>query len=156
MKYVITIIILMISCNNNLIQIHFDQAKDFIESGELGKGIKELRFIIDKFPNNNKSAEAQFQIGEIYLNDVKDYLIAIDEFKKVILLFPNSNHTPKAMFMIGYIYANYLDAYSDAIEYYNNFTIEFPKHDLYPSVLYELDQLSKYIEIIDSLKQSIL
>ena len=45
MKNIIAILILFISCNNNLIQKHFDLAKDYIESGDLGKGIKELNYI---------------------------------------------------------------------------------------------------------------
>ena len=53
--------------------------------------------------------------------------------------------------MIGYIYSNNLNEYSMAIEYYKKFIDNFQGHDLYPSVEYELEQLSQFEKVIDSL-----
>ena len=57
----------------------------------------------------------------------------------------------KSIFMIAYIYSNNLNEYTKAIKFYESFINDFTDHELYPTVQYELDQLSIYKNTIDSL-----
>ena len=44
----------------------------------------------------------------LYLNDVKDFEFAIEEFKKVRSKYPERQVAKKSLFMLAYIYNNYL------------------------------------------------
>ena len=82
--------------------------------------------IIDKYPGDDLSAEAQFQIADIFLNDTKDFEYAVKEFKIVVEKYPNHEVAKKSLFMIAYIYNNYINAYSDAMKYYKLFKMKYP------------------------------
>ena len=117
----------------------------------LKESITIFKSIISKYPEHELAAQAQFQIADIYLNDVKDFEFAIEEFQKVVSIYPNHEVAKKSLFMIAYVYNNYLDAYSDAINYYNLFKEKYPNDELIPSVKYELDGLKVFQPTIDSL-----
>ena len=120
----------------------------------LRESIIYLESIIEKHPNHNLAEKSQFQIAEIYLNDIKDFDLAIEEFNKVIFSYPDSDVAKNSLFMIAYIYNNYLGAYSDAINSYNQFLSKYPNDELIPSINYELENLNKFQSIIDSLINS--
>ena len=154
LQFKIIITILLIGCKSNSdIQKHHSLAQQYRIDNDFGKAIVELRTVVNNYPSYNEAAQSQFQIAEIYLNDVKDYDFAIEEFQHLINLFPNKKITPKALFMIGYTYANYLDAYSHALKYYRKFLSQYPNHELIPSVEYEINGLVQYESIIDSLNK---
>ncbi|NOZ08389.1 MAG: tetratricopeptide repeat protein [FCB group bacterium] len=146
-KYMLFAIVIFafMGCSKNdaAVDEHFNKALEFRQNEKIGESITELGAVIKDSPENPRAAEAQFEIGKIYLNDVKDYEIAIEEFQKVIDQYPESEFAPKALFMIGYIEANNLQAYSDALEDYQNFIKQYPDHELVPSVQYELDSMSE-------------
>ena len=151
-KYIkIIIIFILFSCNNNLPKNIWDNATDMLHQKKLRESITLFNEIISKFPNNEYSVKSQFQIAEIYLNDIKEYDVAIEEFNKVINNYPTTAESKNSLFMIAYISNNYLNAYSDAIEKYNLFLLKYPNDDLIPSVEYELNGLKKYQNQIDSL-----
>jgi len=153
---IVLVILSIFSCSKNSAEIenHFATAMEMREADKLGESITELLQIIDKFPEHSRAAEAQFEIGKIYLNDVKDFDIAIEEFQKVIKGSADSEYASKALFMIGYIYANNVQAYSDAADTYNDFVNKYPEHELVPSVQYELEALAEKIEEIDQLNKA--
>ena len=156
MRIIILIIISLIfslGCDstNKQIDKRWNDAKLFRDEGKLGKSITSLLIIVEEYPSHEKAADARFQIGEIYLNDVKDFEIAVKHFKKVIEDYPDSKIAVKSHFMIGYIYANYLEAYSDGINYYKDFLKKYPQDELSPSVEYELKNMKDIITVIDSL-----
>ena len=154
LQFTIIITMLLIGCKSNSdIQKHHSLAEEYRSDNNFGKAIVELRTIVNNYPNYSEAAQSQFQIAEIYLNDVKDYDFAIEEFQQLITLYPNEKIPPKALFMIGYTYANYLDAYSHALRSYRNFISQYPNHELIPSVEYEIDGLMQYETIIDSLNK---
>ena len=151
---IIGIILILTGCKTNRnIKNHLEMAQQFREENNFGEAIVELRSIVNNFPNLKQAPEAQFQIAEIYMNDVKDYDFAIKEFQQIIILFPNESIVPKAAFMVGYIYVNYLDAYSHALRCYRKFLIDYPNHELIPSVEYEINGLIKFETVIDSLNK---
>ena len=156
MKKIILLLIglYIISCgqnsNKNAVELWNDGQKHRSED-KLKESIVCYRTIINKYPSDNFAAQAQFQIADIYLNDVKDFDFAVDEFQKVVDKYPNNDLSKKSIFMIAYIYNNYLNAYSDAIATYNLFRKMYPNDELIPSVDYELDGLKDIQSTIDSL-----
>ena len=129
----------------------WDDAHKYRAENKLKESITCYKSILDKYPSNNFAAEAQFQIADIYLNDVKDFDFAIKIFQKVVDLYPEHEVSKKSLFMIAYIFNNYLNAYSDAIITYKLFRDKYPNDELIPSVEFELDGLKDIQSTIDSL-----
>ncbi len=154
MKYslIIFITLLLFNCNNNSPEKIFKEANEYRKNKNLKDAIISYENIIDNYPMHNFASKAQFQIADIYLNDLKEYDYAIDIFKKIISEYPNTEVAKKSLFMSGYVYNNYLNAYSDAIEMYTNFQSTYPEDNLIPSVEYELEGLEVINIKIDSLK----
>ena len=146
----ISFIILLAACNS-LAENKWNKAMDMLENNKLKDSITIFNEIINNHPQSEYAIKSQFQIAEIYLNDKKNYDIAIEEFEKVIRLSPSSTEAKNALFMISYIHNNYLNAYSNAIINYNIFLNKYPDDDLIPSVKYELKGLEEYQLQIDSL-----
>ena len=92
-----------------------NDGKQYRTQENLKESITRFKSIISKYPEHELAAQAQFQIADIYLNDVKDFEFAIEEFQKVVSIYPNHELAKKSLIMIAYVYNNYLDAYSDAI-----------------------------------------
>ena len=147
-KYLFLILLLFTGCQNNPTEAFIIKANEYRIDQEYGKAIIELKKAEKLYKDNKKIDKVHFLLGEIYLNDIKDYNYAIDEFKKIKI---ESALYAKAIFMIGYIYSNNLNEYSKSIKFYEIFINNFNNHELYPSVQYELDQLSIYKNTIDSL-----
>ena len=153
MKIIIYILLglFAFSCDSNSAETYWEKANQYRAEENLKESIINLKSIIDKNPDHDLAAKAQFQIADIYLNDVKDFEFAIEEFKKVVENYPEHEMAKKSIFMIGYVYNNYLDAYSDAIEYYHLFQANYPEDELIPSVEFELESLKNIQSTIDSL-----
>ena len=129
----------------------WEEGKKYRTENKLKESMTSFKTILKKYPFNDFAAKAQFQIADIYLNDVKDFEYAVEEFKKVVKEYPTHEFSKKSLFMIAYIYNNYLEAYSDAIINYNLFAKKYPDDDLIPSVQYELNGLRDIQSTIDSL-----
>ena len=156
MKNFILLIIALyfISCNESLNKnadaLWNDGQKNRSEK-KLKESIISYKTLIEKYPSNVFAAKAQFQIADIYLNDVKDFDFAVKEFQTVVDLYPKHEVSKKSLFMIAYIYNNYLNAYSDAIMTYKLFRKKYPNDELIPSVEFELNGLIDIQSTIDSL-----
>ena len=136
-----TILLLFISCNSNIdLNKKWNDAIDFRKKSKLMEAITLFEEIIDS-KSDSMIVKAQYQIADIYLNDVNNYVFAIKEFQKVVNNYPDSEHAKKSIFMLGYIHANYIEAYSDGINYYNMFLEKYPSDELVHSVNYELNLL---------------
>ena len=129
----------------------WDDAQKYRTEDKLKESITSFKTILEKYPADNFAAKAQFQIADIYLNDVKDFDFAIEEFEKVIEYYPKHDVAKNSLFMIAYIHNNYLESYTDAIELYNLFMNKYPNDDLIPSVKFELEGLYEMESIIDSM-----
>ena len=148
-------ILIVINCNNQSPEGLWDQAKIMRSDNNMKECIYNLEVIINKYPDHDLAPRAQFQKAEIYLNDIKDFEFAIQEFEKVIVQFPKHDTAKNSLFMIAYIYNNYLNSYTDAINNYNRFMDMYPEDELIPSVEYELEGLNKMDAIIDSLNSQV-
>ena len=131
MKNIIILLIglYFVSCgggsNKNAAEL-WDDGQKYRTEDKLRESITSFKSILEKYPSDNFAAEAQFQIADIYLNDVKDFEFAVEEFQKVVVQYPEHEVSKKSLFMIAYIYNNYLEAYSDAIINYNLFMEKYP------------------------------
>ena len=114
--------------------------------------INHLEYLVENFSENVLAPKAQYMIGDIYMNDLRDFKIAIQEYRKVTDIYSGSSQEPHAQFMIGYIFANVLNDFESAKIEYDNFINQFPQHELVPSVKFELEHLGKNINEIPALK----
>jgi len=153
MKQLYCIFLLIVfSCNSNFnLEEKFNEALNFRKETKLKESITLLKQIIDSGKSQDFSAKAQYQLADIYLNDVNNYTFAVQEFEKLRSVYPHSDFTKKSIFMLGYINSNFIDSYNDAIHYYNMFLEKYPEDELVNSVRYELDLLDS-LGIIDDLE----
>ena len=123
MKNIILLLIglYLISCggaSNKTSTKLWDDGQKYRSEDKLKESIISFKMIIEQYPEDNFAAKAQFQIADIYLNDIKDFDFAVEEFQTVVEKYPDHEVSKKSLFMIAYINNNYLDAYSDAINAY--------------------------------------
>ena len=116
------------------------------------ESIQNLIYMLENFPTNELSPKAQYMIGDIYMNDLRDFETAVKEYRKIVANYSGSKQEPHAQFMIGYIYANALNDFDKARFEYNEFLKRFPEHELSPSVKFEIEFLGKDINEIPTLK----
>ena len=96
-------------CNSQSPEKLWEEAKLMRTENNMKGSIVNLEAIIKNYPEHILAAKSQFQKAEIYLNDIKDYDFAIEEFEKVINQYPNHEVAKNSLFMIAYIYNNYLN-----------------------------------------------
>ena len=149
--FYLLILVFMIDCSSQSPNKLWEDAKVMRIKNQLNECFNHLELIIEKYPNHDLAAKAQYQKAEIYLNDIKEYDFAIKEYKRVIEKYPNHDMAKNSLFMIAYIYNNYLNSFTDAIVNYKSFMKKYPYNELIPSVEYELEGLSKIEDTIDSL-----
>jgi len=126
------------------------------ESLRKRKMIKEslghLMYLTEKYSNHRITPKGQYLIGDIYMNDLRDFTTAIQEYRKVSEKHKGSDQEPHAQFMIGYIFANVINDFESAKIEYDTFLKMFPEHELVPSVQFEIEYLGKNINEIPALK----
>ena len=152
--YILTIIgIIIIGCGNNQTADElFNGAENARNEKDIKRALSNLDLLLEKYPDHVLAAKTQYLIGDIYMNDLRDFDSAIAAYVDVVNNFSGTNQEAQAQFMIGYIYANILNDNSQAELNYKNFLDRFPDHELAPSVQFELDHLGKDINEIDVLK----
>ena len=111
-----------------------------------------LMYLLENHSGHKLMPKAQYMLGDIYMNDLRDFNTAIQEYRKVLEKFSGSEQEPHALFMIGYVYANVLNDTKSAKIEYEDFLKRFPKHELSPSVRFEIDYLGKSVDEIPALK----
>ena len=116
------------------------------------ESINNLSYMVKNYPDNLLAAKAQYIIGDIYMNDLRDFEKALVEYRVVLNNNKGSKEEALAQFMIGYIYANVLKDFDKARSEYQVFLDRFPMHELYPSVKFEINHLGKDINEIPALK----
>ena len=126
----------------------FTTAETKRNAKDINGSIKTLDYLVNKFPSHEIAPKAQYLIGDIYMNDQRNFDLAIDSYRKIINDFPGSKQEPHAQFMI----ANVLDDSENARVEYNSFLQKYPDHELTPSVKFELDFIGKDINDIPQLK----
>ena len=141
-------------------QIEINEFPEYIinkaESLRKRKMIKEavdhLMYMTEKYSQHELTPKGQYMLGDIYMNDFRDFTTAIQEYRKVVEKYGGSPQEPHALFMIGYIYANVVNDNKSAEIEYKEFLKKFPDHELSPSVKFEIEFLGKSIDEIPALK----
>ena len=149
-NYIIVCLFIM-HCNSQSPEALWGKAKLMQSKDNLKESIINLELIIKDYPDHDLASKSQFQIADIYLNEIKEFDLAIDKFKIVIDKYPAHDVAKNSLFMIAYIYNNYLNSYTDAINNYKLFMDRYPNDELIPSVEYELKGLFEIEGVIDSL-----
>ncbi|MFL2983382.1 MAG: tetratricopeptide repeat protein [Candidatus Neomarinimicrobiota bacterium] len=129
-----------------------NKAESLQKQKMLKEAVNHLMFMMNKYNEHQLAPKAQYMLGDLYMNNFRDFTTAIQEYRKVLDNYGGSNQEPHALFMIGYIYANIINDEKSAKIEYNAFLNRFPKHELAPSVKFELEYLGKSIEEIPALK----
>ena len=114
--------------------------------------LENLDNLIKYYPEHVLASQAQYLMGDIYMNDLRDFQNAITSYNKVLENFAGSAHEAQAQFMVGYVQANILSDFEQAKATYEIFLEKFPDHELAPSVQFEIEYLGKDINDIPVLK----
>ena len=152
--YILTLIgIIITGCgSNHTADELYSGAENARNNKDIKRALSNLDLLLTKYPDHALAAKTQYLIGDIYMNDLRDFDSAISAYVDVVNNYTGTNQEAQAQFMIGYIYANILNDNSQAELNYKNFLDRFPDHELAPSVQFELDHLGKDINEIDVLK----
>ena len=149
----IIIIFFIAGCTSNQTADElFSNAEVARNEKDIKRALSNLDLLLKKYPDHNLAAKTQYLIGDVYMNDLRDFNSAINSYADVVKKYSGTSQESQAQFMIGYIYANILGDKSKAELYYKAFLDRFPDHELAPSVKFELDYLGKDINEIDVLK----
>lgn len=130
----------------------WEKAKDLHSREEYLQSIETYERLVKEYPGDKLAPESIFLIADIYTNNLKDYEGAIDSYRRVVEKYPESEFAPKSQFMIGYIYGNYANQYDKAREEYQAFLDRYPKHELAKDVEFEIKNLGKDLDEIETLK----
>jgi len=123
-----------------------------INARQYHKAIKALGTIVRTYPDHPLAPEAQFKIGDIYMNNTNDLHKSLAAYQETNTRYPQTDAGVKALFMIGFVNANHLVDYEAARQAYTDFLNRYPNHELTPSVKFEMENLGKPVEDIDALK----
>ena len=130
----------------------WSSSKRELQVRQYHRAIKALETLVDAYPEHPLAPRAQFQIGDIYLNNTDDLPSSMAAFQETAARYPETDEGVKALFMIGFVNANHLGNYDAAREAYTDFLDRYPNHELIPSVKFEMENLGKAVEDIDALK----
>tara|TARA_B100000686_G_scaffold144086_1_gene151606 strand:+ start:34598 stop:35332 length:735 start_codon:yes stop_codon:yes gene_type:complete len=129
-----------------------NQSESLRKKKMIKESLSHLIYLIEQYPNHDITPKGQYLIGDIYMNDLRDFTTAIQEYRKISEKYKGSDQEPHAQFMIGYIFANVINDFESAKIEYQEFLKMFPEHELVPSVKFEMEYLGKNINEIPALK----
>lgn len=105
--------------------------------------VQSYQEIVDHYVLGKYADSAQFRIGKIYNNDLRDIEKAVAAYQQVYTKFPQSTFAPTAMFLTGFLMNNELHKLDSARVLYEAFLQQYPNHDLAVSARFELETLGK-------------
>ncbi len=149
--------LMLISCERKkTAEEYYTQSELDRNSKNINSSLENLENVIYYYPDHSLAPKAQYLIGDIYMNDLRDFEAAVSAYKLVLEHYQTSEDSPKAQFMIGYIYANpqfgKIQDLDMARSTYEKFLEKYPNHELAPSVRFEMENLGKDINEIPILK----
>jgi TolA-binding protein len=130
----------------------WNSARTAQENENYKESISLYQQLVEKYPEDKMAPQAQFIVGDTYMNFLKDFNKAIQSYRDVVKKYPESEFAPKAQFMVGYIYANNLKDLISARAEYRQFKEKYPNHELITAVEFELENLGKDLSEIEALK----
>ena len=152
--FLIVFVLLQVGCDKSFDDAKWQEANNFYEIKDYNNCVVSLSYIINNSKSDEYIVKSLFLLSEIYLNEFKEYYIAINHLDQILLDYSNNPLAKRALFTKAYVMSNYLELYSEAIFYYNDFLTKYPDDDLVSSVKYELNELSHYANQIEDMIQS--
>lgn len=146
------LILSLVACGVKTADELWESAENDVDRRQYESAINALEKLTATYPDSSLAPQAQFLVGDIFMNKTNEIERALAAFQKVVENYPDHTDAVKALFMIGFVRANYLTDYDGAREAYNDFLKRYPNHELIQSVNFELANLGRSIEDIDVLK----
>lgn len=131
----------------------FVRAQSLQKQRRIREALTTLDYLKKAFSDDEILPRVQYTIGDIHMNDLRDFPEALNAYQQVLADYPESIYAPRAKFMMGFIYANLMNNLDSARVKYEEFLSEYPGHELVPSVQFELKFLGKDINSIHELNQ---
>ncbi len=78
----------------------YTQAQDYSQKGDFQSAIKTYEEILKLYPDSPRAYKAQFLIGFVYSENLKDYEKAREVYKKVIEKYPDCDLADDAQYML--------------------------------------------------------
>jgi len=78
----------------------YTEAQEFSEKGDFQSAIKTYEEILKVYPDSPRVYKAQFLIGFVYSENLKDYEKARENYKKVIEKYPDCDLADDAKYML--------------------------------------------------------
>lgn len=135
----------------NLDEWLFNKSESLQAERRIREAITTLEYVLENFPESGVLPKVQYTMGDVYMNDLRDFPSALNSYSRVIEKYPGTIYAPRAKFMLGFIYANLLNDLEKAQIEYSEFLTNYPGHELEPSVQFELKFLGKDIDSINDL-----
>jgi tetratricopeptide (TPR) repeat protein len=101
----------------------YGKAKIFIAEGKPKEAIAEYEKILCEFPNDDFSRQ---QIAEIYAERLKDYLKAVEEYKKLLGMKLDDNRTVSALNRLADLYGDHLKNRQGAVDALQEIILRYP------------------------------
>jgi TolA-binding protein len=79
----------------------YDQAQSLSEKGDFVSAVKIYEEILKLYPESPNSCKAQFLIGFVYSENLKDYNKAKEVYERVMEKYPDCDLADDAKFMLG-------------------------------------------------------
>ena len=103
-------ILLTIGCESKKTADEYYSAAEIERNAKNIKvSLESLEDLIKNYPEHDLAPQAQYLMGDIYMNDLRDFENAILSYQKVVDNFSGSSKVAHAQFMVGYIYAENLN-----------------------------------------------
>jgi tetratricopeptide (TPR) repeat protein len=81
-------------------ELLYNEAQSFSEKGDFNSSLKIYEEILKLYPESALSCKAQFLIGFVYSENLKDYKKAKEVYQKVIEKYPDCDLVDDAKFML--------------------------------------------------------
>jgi len=137
---------------NEFPQYLINKAESLRKQKLLKESVDHLMFMINKYEKHQLASKAQYMLGDVYMNDFRDFTTAIQEYRKVIDKYTESEQEPHAQFMIGYIYANVINDEKIASEKKPKKTITIIEDNVETEVPDDEKMLKKLNELVEDYK----
>ena len=72
--------------------------------------LEDLETLVNKYPEHELVAKSRYFVGDIYMNNMKDFQSAITAYRKVVELHQGSGMDANAQFLIGFIFVRIIHA----------------------------------------------
>jgi outer membrane protein assembly factor BamD (BamD/ComL family) len=101
--------LLINGCGSKSPEELFDLAQQAENDGDFKEAIDLYTMLLEKYPQNEHNYKAQFMIGFIYSEEMKDYEQARAAMQKVVDQYPNCDLADDAQWMLDHMGKNLED-----------------------------------------------